>query len=109
MILLAHIIETYTVLRHRHLRFLPPITGDLAMMQPAMIQMCHAHLVYDDSRAYKEIGYRGALTTLEGVILQVLYFNDRVEEKLQRQSDGENRQMLQSAGPNPVPAPPKVR
>jgi hypothetical protein len=81
-LLLARAIETYTLLRHRYLSFLTPVTGDLAEMQPTLFNMCTLHRVYDDSLAQQELGYRAPIETLKGLYLQVLEWNEKQERKL---------------------------
>ena len=84
LLVFATLIEWYILLRHRYLSFLPEVTGDLSLLQPTMFQMCSFHLVYDISRAQKELGYRGAMTTLEGLCLALKDWNDKAEMKVRR-------------------------
>jgi len=71
------------LLQHRYLRFLPPVThSDLSMLQPAVFNYSTANIVYDDSRARKELGYDPGQTTLEGLCLHLLEWNEKVERKL---------------------------
>jgi hypothetical protein len=106
LLLLAYCLESYSLLRHRYLRFLPPITGDLAIVQPAVFQMASIHLVYDDSLAQKEIGYKAPITTLEGLCHQVLWFNELVEAKVEKQvAEGKGGEVMPDS-PSTVPKPP---
>lgn len=85
LLVLAYIIEAYNLLRYHYLEFLPAVTGDVGTLMPAMFQMCTLHLLFDDSLAKKEIGYKPALTTLEGMCLQLVDWNAKVEKRLQEQ------------------------
>jgi len=85
-LLMAYIIETYVVLRHRYFPFLPKIADDLEPLQPSMLSVSTLHLVYDDSRARIELGYSPKMGTLEGLCLQVKEWNEMVEAKLAKQS-----------------------
>ena len=58
------------------------MTGDLAFAQPAVSSLCALHIVYTDTAAQEEIGYRAPVGTLEGFMLAVLDWNRKIEEKL---------------------------
>ena len=71
------------MLQYRYLKFLPAITlHDLTMLQPAVFNYSTLNIIYDDSRARKELGYNPGHTTLEGLCLHVLDWNEKVERKL---------------------------
>lgn len=85
ILLLSYLVEWYRLLRHRHQwlsALLPPVTGDLAFVQPAVSNLCALHVVYTDTAAQEEIGYRAPMGTLEGFMLAVLDWNSKIEEKL---------------------------
>lgn len=82
MLLMAHVIEAYILLRARFLPALPPITGDLALVTPAMFNMSTVHTVYDNRLAMDEIGYDPPISTMEGLCLQMLEWNSKVEHEL---------------------------
>jgi hypothetical protein len=107
LLLLATAIEAYSLLRHRYLRFLPRITGDLAMLQPGIWQVAAINMLYDDSLA-KEIGYKAPITTLEGVCHSVLYFNQQIEAKLAKEVTAGKGGEVAPSSPSSVPKPPKV-
>ncbi|KAK7214926.1 hypothetical protein V2G26_002929 [Clonostachys chloroleuca] len=82
ILLLSHVIEWYVLLPYRYSflkHLLPPIRGDLKYLQPGLFSIC-THLVVSDSEARKSIeegglGYRGVLTTLQGMVWEVLEWN----------------------------------
>ena len=41
------------------------------------------HLVYDDSLVREELGYRPAIGTMEGLCLQLLEWNEKVEIEIE--------------------------
>jgi hypothetical protein len=79
MLLVAHILEFYYLIRHYFLSFspliaswVPSIGSDLINLQPSLFALVMVHLIFDDSRARLApekggLGYRGAWTTLEGL------------------------------------------
>lgn len=84
LLLLSYGVEQYRVLRNRYSwleAVLPPVTGDLIYMQPAVSSLCALHTVYTDTAAQEEIGYRAPITTIEGFVLAVLDWNTKIEEK----------------------------
>ncbi|KAL1643132.1 hypothetical protein SLS58_005101 [Diplodia intermedia] len=88
MLVISHVVEFYTLLRHRYLpRILPPVAGDLALLQPALFAICCVHLSYDDSEARKRpeeggLGYRAPWTSMEAMCRQVLVWNEEWNEKV---------------------------
>ncbi|KIW70690.1 hypothetical protein PV04_02935 [Phialophora macrospora] len=83
LILIAYLSEGYIVLQRRYLSFLPRATNfELTMLQPAVFNYSTLYIIYDDSRARKELGYYPGHTTLEGLSLHLLEWNEKVEEKL---------------------------
>ena len=82
MLLLSHLVEWYYLLPYRFPamgRILPTITGDLRQLQPGLFSIC-THLVGADEDARKPIeqgglGYEGVLTTIQGMILEILEWN----------------------------------
>lgn len=84
-LLLAHAVEWYCLLPHRLPRWLarcrlpPPLRGDARHLKPGLFSIC-THLVAsnaDAARAPVEggLGYRGLLTTLDGMTLEILEWN----------------------------------
>jgi hypothetical protein len=82
-LLLAYAIEWYNLLPYRLPRWLryaiPRIPGDIKYLQPGLFSIC-THLVASDTEARKPVedgglGYRGVLTTLQGMTLEVLEWN----------------------------------
>lgn len=80
MLAIAHMVEAYYLGRHFLsrsplaflVRFMPPVTGDIVMLQPSMFPFTNVHLLFDDSRARAPpekggLGYDGSITTLQGV------------------------------------------
>ena len=84
ILVVAHMVEWYVLLRHRYLNFLPAVTGDLSLVQPAMFQMCVYSIIYDISKAKTELGYTGAISTLEGMCSAVRDWNEKAEEKVRQ-------------------------
>jgi nucleoside-diphosphate-sugar epimerase len=82
VLLIGYIIETYMLVRARYLHGLPPITGDIAMMTPAIFNMSTVHVVYDNRLAMEEIGYRPPISTMEGLCLQMLEWNGKVDQRI---------------------------
>jgi len=88
MLIMGHMIETYYLGRHFLVnsrwgfvkalgkKLLPPINGDLVNLQPSLFALTSVHLVFDDSRARLSpekggLGYKGAWTTMEGLVKTV--------------------------------------
>jgi hypothetical protein len=83
VLLVSYCLEAYHLLRARYLGFLPQITThDILMLQPAMFNYSTLHVLYDDSRARKELGYNPGQNSLEGICLHLLEWNEKVEQKL---------------------------
>lgn len=86
MLLVSHLVEWYVLLRHFYIPWLPPVTGDLVRLQPAVFSISNPHAVIDDSRARKApeeggLGYDPPLTSLEGVCRELLHWNELAAEK----------------------------
>ena len=82
MLVVAHLLEAYSLLRCRYFKFLPELPGDLALLTPAIFNLSTVHLVYDDSLTREELGYRPAVGTMEGLCLQLIEWNDKVEREI---------------------------
>lgn len=108
LLLPAYAIEAYRLLQHRYLSFLPKIIGDVAMVQPGVWNMCTLHIVYTDTAAQEEIGYRAPFTTLEGLALSVLEWNRNVEEKAKSKIDQGKGEEVTVQGASTVPKAPNV-
>ncbi|KAI1339710.1 hypothetical protein F5Y15DRAFT_67342 [Xylariaceae sp. FL0016] len=79
VLLLAHAAELYAELQHRAPSWLPPLRGDIRHLKPGIFSIC-THLVGTNaeiSRPVSEggLGYEGALTTLQGMTLELLEWN----------------------------------
>ena len=81
LIFFSYLIEWYMTLRRDYLPFLPQTTRDLETLQPAVFNYSTFHVIYDDSRARKELGYTGH-GTLEGVYMVLKEWNEKVEARL---------------------------
>lgn len=85
LLIIAYCIETWSVVVNRFpilQRFLAEPKGDISLLQPGTF-VSASNSIVDDSAARKSpeeggIGYRAACTTLEGVCLQVVGWNDLV-------------------------------
>ncbi|KAK4451537.1 hypothetical protein QBC34DRAFT_57388 [Podospora aff. communis PSN243] len=82
MILLSYVIEGYSLLRLKWpilFRVLPPISGDIKHLKPALFTIC-THLVASNDTASRPVklgglGFTGVLTTLEGMTQEVVEWN----------------------------------
>ncbi|KAI3391814.1 hypothetical protein diail_6776 [Diaporthe ilicicola] len=92
LVLLSYLVEFYTLLPFRLpgglARFVPPLSGDVKHLQPALFSIC-THLVADNADAGKAVtdgglGYRGVLTTLEGMCQELVEWNQEQEEHARR-------------------------
>ncbi len=85
MLLISHVIELYSELPFLPFPFsvlgklLPPLQGDVRHLKPGLFSIT-THLIASNSEASKPVsegglGYQGVLTTLEGMVLEVLEWN----------------------------------
>jgi hypothetical protein len=82
MVLLSYVIEWYTLLLVKHpllRKMLPEITGEAKHLKPGLFSIC-THLVGSNAVASKPVsegglGYVGVLTTLEGMVQEVIEWN----------------------------------
>jgi len=90
-LLLAYPVSWYVALQRDWLpRWLPRLPPDLETLQPAMFNCANLHVVYDDSKAREELGYRPAHGTMEGLFLVVREWNEKVEEaRLKAEAEAE--------------------
>lgn len=87
-VLLSYLVESYTLLPFRLprslARLIPPLSGDIKHLQPGLFSIC-THLVADNADAGMAVsegglGYRGVLTTLEGMCQELVDWNREQEE-----------------------------
>jgi nucleoside-diphosphate-sugar epimerase len=78
LLLLAYIIETYSLLRLRGslANLLPPISGSVGLLQPATMQICTGHFIFDSEVAKKDLGYRPAMGALHAIAVTVKDWNE---------------------------------
>ena len=80
ILLLSYLIECYDILQARILsKFLPSLSGDIQHLKPPIFSIT-THLVAANEAAGRPVaegglGYRGVVTTLEGMTMQVLEWN----------------------------------
>ncbi|KAK5625744.1 hypothetical protein RRF57_001460 [Xylaria bambusicola] len=85
MLLLSHMVEFYMDLPFLPFPFsvlgklLPPLQGDVRHLKPGLFSIC-THLIASNSEVSKPLaegglGYEGVMTTLEGMVLEVLEWN----------------------------------
>ncbi|KAI0409112.1 hypothetical protein F4802DRAFT_615638 [Xylaria palmicola] len=85
MLVISHLVELYSELRFRPFplsilgRLLPPLQGDLQHLKPGLFSIT-THLIASNAEASRPVGegglgYRGVLTTLEGMVLEILEWN----------------------------------
>lgn len=106
MLLLAYCVEAYELTRVRHLNFLPPIQGDLLMIQPTMFQTACLHLVATDTAAQDEIRYKAPITTKDGFAWAVLDWNEKVEVDAKRKLEQGRGGEVHVQPVNAMPVPP---
>lgn len=87
-VLVSYLVEFYTLLPYRLpsslAPFIPPLSGDIKHLQPGLFSIC-THLVADNADAGMAVsdgglGYRGVLTTLEGMCQELVDWNREQEE-----------------------------
>ncbi|KAJ2996091.1 hypothetical protein NUW58_g1086 [Xylaria curta] len=97
MLLLSHIVEIYSGLPFLPFplsilgKLLPPLQGDVRHLGPGLFSIT-THLIASNADVSKPLsegglGYKGVMTTLEGIVLEVLEWN-REHEHL---GDGEGK------------------
>ena len=110
LLLLSYLVEGYVTFQRKYASFLPEPSFTVSMIQPAMFNYSTAYIIYDDSRAGRELGYNPKHDTLEGLSLHVLEWNEKVERRLAK---GETPQDVKSGVQNATvleksaPVPPK--
>ncbi|KAF7597518.1 hypothetical protein BBP40_003765 [Aspergillus hancockii] len=87
-ILISYLVEWYSLLQHLYLPWLlPPVKGELALLQPGLFAISNAHVIGDDSRARKSpeqggLGYSAPISTLEGICKEIGAWNEMVGAKV---------------------------
>ncbi|KAJ5710059.1 hypothetical protein N7493_009651 [Penicillium malachiteum] len=85
MLVMSHILEVYSYIQFKFLPWLlPPISGELAQIQPSLFNISDAFFIADDSRARKSpeqggLGYNAPMTTMEGMCKQLVDWNKKVD------------------------------
>lgn len=88
LVLVSYLVEFYSLLPYRLpsglARFMPPLSGDIKHLQPGLFSIC-THLVADNADSSMAVtdgglGYRGVLTTLEGMCQELVEWNREQEE-----------------------------
>ncbi|KAI1273569.1 hypothetical protein F5Y07DRAFT_376367 [Xylaria sp. FL0933] len=90
MLLISHMVEFYSELPFLPYPFsilgklLPPLRGDIRHLKPGLFSIT-THLIASNSDASKPVsegglGYQGVLTTLEGMVLEILEWNREHED-----------------------------
>lgn len=85
-LLLAYLIELYSIVQFKFLPWLLPIIrGELRQLQPSTFSISDVFCVADDARARKApelggLGYNPPLTTLEGMCKEVLHWNSKADK-----------------------------
>lgn len=77
MVILAYTVETYLLVRKRYLPFLPDITGEIRLLQPATLAVCNGHFFFPTDKAAKDLAYEPAMGTLEGLAMSVKDWNEK--------------------------------
>jgi hypothetical protein len=77
---LSFAVELYHTVQRRYLSsVLPPLKGDMLMLQPAMFNYATLHVIYDDARARKDLSYNPGANTPQGLCLHLREWNEKVE------------------------------
>ncbi|KXJ90269.1 hypothetical protein Micbo1qcDRAFT_164804 [Microdochium bolleyi] len=84
-LLLAHGVELWTDLPHKYpilKRIMPPITGEMRHLKPGIFSIT-THLVAVDEDTRRPVlegglGYKGVVTSLDGIVNQILEWNREV-------------------------------
>jgi hypothetical protein len=84
--LLSYLVEFYNLLPFYVpwlSRAIPPINGDARQLQPGLFSIC-THLIASDTQARKPVaqgglGYEGVMTTMQGMVLEILEWNQEHE------------------------------
>ena len=95
MLVMAYLIEWYHLLPYRIpllKGILPEIKGDARHLQPGIITNC-THLIASDTMASKPIaqgglGYEGVMTTMQGMVSEILDWNRENETEEESRSEG---------------------
>lgn len=82
LLLASYPIEWYSLLRAKYQclrRALPPLRGDVKHLKPGLFSIC-THLVATNDSASRSVvdgglGYKGVLTTMEGMVQEVMEWN----------------------------------
>ncbi|KAI1121854.1 hypothetical protein F5Y10DRAFT_255455 [Nemania abortiva] len=101
MLIISHIIELYSELPFLPFPFsilgklFPPLQGDVRHLKPGLFSIT-THLVASNSEISKPVGeggleYQGVLTTLEGMVLEVLEWNREHEHLGEGEGDERKR------------------
>ncbi|KAF8499459.1 NAD(P)-binding protein [Gautieria morchelliformis] len=80
MLMFAHVIEAYYLLRFSHpfiSWIFPQLKGEILLLQPSLFSLSQIHLIFDDSRARKSpkeggLGYKAPFTSLDGLCKLVI-------------------------------------
>jgi hypothetical protein len=91
MLLVSHVVELYAELPFQPFplstigKLLPPLQGDLRHLKPGLFSIT-THLIASNEEVSKPVsegglGYQGVLTTLEGMVLEVLEWNREHENE----------------------------
>jgi len=105
MLFMAYGLEQYHLLRNKFLPSLPALSKDLTFLQPAVFNVSALHIVYTDTAAQNDIGYRAPISTLEGFALAMREWNEKVEAKAKSKSDAVSDMHEDRV----VPQPPMIR
>lgn len=83
MLVLSHFLEWYSLLPYKMplvARLLPKLSGDIRYLKPGLFSIC-THLVSSNNAEISKpleqggLGYRGVITTLDGMVSEVLEWN----------------------------------
>ena len=84
LFLMSYAVESYALIHYRYLSWLlPPLSWDLAQLQPALFSVSNVHTIADDSRARLKpeqggLGYSAPVNTLDGMCKEVESWNRNV-------------------------------
>lgn len=99
-LLLSHLVEAYSILRQTVpmlASVLPPVSGDLLYLQPAIFSVCTSHVLYVDERAKKELGYNAPINTLDSWCMAVADWNKKLEKKMAAERKAREEEALSAS------------
>ncbi|KAF2755131.1 NAD(P)-binding protein [Pseudovirgaria hyperparasitica] len=105
MLCVAHLVEVYATIQRRYATFLPPLSGDIKNLQPALFQMCTKHIAFNDKAAREDLGYKGPIASIDGIAEDVYVWNRNFEAKSAAEKKQATQNIEEAKPVVPVPLP----